>query len=54
MTTPSQTALITGASSGIGALIFVGLDNLTGLGTFSLSLGTVPPDSGPTDRKSVV
>lgn len=35
-------------ASGIGALIFVGLDNLTGLGTFSLSLGTVPPDSGPT------
>jgi H+/Cl- antiporter ClcA len=35
-------------SSGIGALIFVGLDNLTGLGTFSLSLGTVPPGVAPT------
>jgi H+/Cl- antiporter ClcA len=35
-------------ASGIGALIFLGLDNLTGLGTFSLSLGTVPPDVAPT------
>lgn len=35
-------------ASGIGALIFLGLDNLTGFGTFSLSLGTVPPDVGPT------
>ena len=35
-------------ASGIGALIFLGLGNLTGLGTFSLSLGTVPPDVDPT------
>jgi H+/Cl- antiporter ClcA len=35
-------------ASGIGALIFLGLDNLTGLGTFSLSLGTVPPGVDPT------
>ncbi|HEY5878110.1 MAG TPA: chloride channel protein [Nakamurella sp.] len=35
-------------ASGIGALIFLGLDNLTGLGTFSLSLGTVPPEVDPT------
>lgn len=35
-------------ASGIGALIFLGLDNLTGLGTFSLSLGTVPPNVAPT------
>ncbi|WP_395725082.1 chloride channel protein [Nakamurella sp.] len=35
-------------ASGIGALIFLGLGNVTGLGTFSLSLGTVPPDVDPT------
>jgi H+/Cl- antiporter ClcA len=35
-------------ASGIGALVFVGLDNWTGLGTFSLSLTTVPPDLAPT------
>jgi len=34
-------------ASGIGALIFVGLGNYTGLGTFSLSLGTVPPAVDP-------
>jgi H+/Cl- antiporter ClcA len=34
-------------ASGVGALIFVGLGNYTGLGTFSLSLGTVPPAVDP-------
>jgi len=35
-------------ASGIGALIFVGLDNWTGLGNFSLALTTVPPKVDPT------
>ncbi len=35
-------------ASGIGALIFLGLGTYTGLGTFSLSLVTVPPDVDPT------
>jgi chloride channel protein, CIC family len=35
-------------ASGIGALIFVGLDSFTGLGTFSLALTTVPPQVVPT------
>ena len=35
-------------ASGIGAMVFVGLDAWTGLGTFSLSLTTVPPESTPT------
>jgi H+/Cl- antiporter ClcA len=35
-------------ASGIGALVFVGLDNWTGLGTFSLALPTVPPGVPPT------
>ncbi|TCM38523.1 chloride channel protein [Kribbella sp. VKM Ac-2568] len=35
-------------ASGIGALVFVGLDNWTGLGTFSLALTTVPPATNPT------
>lgn len=35
-------------ASGIGALVFVGLDNWTGLGTFSLALTTVPPATSPT------
>jgi H+/Cl- antiporter ClcA len=34
-------------ASGIGALVFVGLDDWTGLGDFSLSLTTVPPDVAP-------
>ena len=34
-------------ASGIGALIFVGLDSWTGLGTFSLALTTVPPGGRP-------
>ncbi len=35
-------------ASGIGALIFIGLDSWTGLGDFSLSLTTVPPAVDPT------
>ena len=35
-------------ASGIGALVFVGLDDWTGLGTFSLALTTVPPGVDPT------
>ena len=35
-------------ASGIGALVFIGLDNWTGLGTFSLALTTVPPGVDPT------
>ncbi|HSU74993.1 MAG TPA: chloride channel protein [Terrabacter sp.] len=35
-------------ASGIGALVFVGLDAWTGLGTFSLALTSVPPGVQPT------
>jgi hypothetical protein len=35
-------------ASGIGALVFVGLDNWTGLGSFSLALTSVPPATPPT------
>src|SRR5215204_448983 len=35
-------------ASGIGALVFVGLDNWTGLGSFSLALTSVPPAESPT------
>ena len=35
-------------ASGIGALVFVGLDHWTGLGTFSLALPSVPPPVPPT------
>ncbi|WP_226963728.1 chloride channel protein [Nostocoides sp. F2B08] len=35
-------------ASGVGALVFVGLDSWTGLGTFSLALTTVPPAESPT------
>jgi H+/Cl- antiporter ClcA len=35
-------------ASGIGALVFIGLDNWSGLGTFSLALTSVPPGVGPT------
>ncbi len=35
-------------ASGIGALIFVGLDSWTGLGNFSLAIGSVPPAVAPT------
>jgi H+/Cl- antiporter ClcA len=34
-------------ASGVGALIFVGLDSLTGLGTFSLAIPHLPPFSQP-------
>jgi H+/Cl- antiporter ClcA len=35
-------------ASGIGALVFVGLDSWTGLGSFSLALPAVPPAVPPT------
>jgi H+/Cl- antiporter ClcA len=35
-------------SAGVGALIFVGLDNLTGFGTFSLTVSSIPPVGSPT------
>ena len=35
-------------ASGMGALVFVGLDNWTGLGTFSLALPSVPAAASPT------
>jgi len=35
-------------ASGIGTLVFLGLDSWTGLGTFSLSLTSVPPAVDPT------
>ena len=35
-------------ASGMGALVFVGLDNWTGLGTFSLALPSVPAAVNPT------
>jgi hypothetical protein len=35
-------------ASGIGALIFIGLDSFTGLGSFSLALVSVPPAVDPT------
>src|SRR4051794_4730725 len=35
-------------ASGIGALVFIGLDNWSGLGTFSLALTSVPPEVDPT------
>lgn len=34
-------------ASGVGALIFVGLDSLTGLGTFSLAIPHLPPFGRP-------
>src|SRR6516162_4466820 len=34
-------------ASGVGALIFVGLDSLTGLGTFSLAIPSLPPFGQP-------
>ena len=38
-------------ASGIGALVFVGMDAWTGLGTFSLALTTVPPAVSPRSRR---
>lgn len=35
-------------ASGIGAVVFIGLDDLTGLGTFSLALTSVPTAVNPT------
>ena len=35
-------------AAGVGALVFVGLDSWTGLGTFSLALTSVPPEVNPT------
>lgn len=35
-------------AAGIGALIYVGLDELTGLGTFSLAVPNLPPVGSPT------
>lgn len=35
-------------ASGFGALVFVGLNDWTGLGTFSLALTSVPPAGSPT------
>lgn len=35
-------------ASGIGSLIFIGLDSYTGLGSFSLALTSVPPAVDPT------
>ena len=35
-------------AAGVGTLIFVGLDSLTGFGTFSLSIPGLPPFSHPT------
>jgi len=35
-------------AAGIGSLIFVGLDSLTGLGTFSLAIPSLPPFTTPT------
>ena len=35
-------------ASGVGALVFVGLDSWTGLGSFSLALTSVPPAVSPT------
>jgi H+/Cl- antiporter ClcA len=34
-------------ASGVGALIFVGLDSLTGLGTFALAIPNLPPFARP-------
>jgi H+/Cl- antiporter ClcA len=35
-------------AAGIGSLIFIGLDNLTGFGTFALSIPDIPPFTTPT------
>jgi H+/Cl- antiporter ClcA len=35
-------------AAGVGTLIFVGLDNLTGYGTFSLAIPNIPPFTSPT------
>ena len=35
-------------AAGVGSLIFVGLDSLTGYGTFSLAIAQIPPFGSPT------
>lgn len=35
-------------ASGVGALVFIGMNSWTGLGTFSLALTSVPPATAPT------
>ncbi|MFF4583797.1 chloride channel protein [Streptomyces sp. NPDC001389] len=35
-------------AAGIGSLVFIGLDNWTGLGTYSLAIQDVPPANAPT------
>ena len=35
-------------AAGIGSLIFIGLDNWTGFGTFSLAVPNIPPAGSPT------
>jgi len=35
-------------AAGVGSLIFIGLDRLTGLGTYSLSIGPIPAFTHPT------
>ena len=35
-------------AAGIGSLIFVGLDDWTGFGTFSLAVPNIPPAGSPT------
>ena len=35
-------------AAGIGSLIFIGLDNWTGFGTFSLAVPDIPPFGTPT------
>jgi H+/Cl- antiporter ClcA len=47
-TTLSLVALPGLLASGIGALIFIGMNHWTGLGNFSLSLTAVPPAVNPT------
>ena len=37
-------------AAGVGAIVFVGLDNWTGLGDFSLALTSVPPEVDPHGR----
>ena len=40
-------------ASGIGSLVFIGLDNLTGFGTFSLAVPNLPPVTSPTGAEFV-
>jgi H+/Cl- antiporter ClcA len=47
-TTLSMVALPGLLASGVGAIVFVGLNDWTGLGDFSLALTSVPPEVDPT------